>query len=101
MRTDQVYSADRPLAWRSNHARCRIDDHSPLLDGSPQMQEIRALIERIAGKDLVACAIHAASRGRVQHLIRSPLPSWLSKEGLSTARQPDESNVAPARGHRP
>ena len=126
VRTDQVDSADSPLARRNIHARCRIDDHSPLLDGSPQMREIRALIERIAGKNLVARAIHAASRGRddpfiknncaaipsellesearvgrVQHLIRSPLPSWLSKKGLSTARQPDESDIAPARGRRP
>jgi len=90
------------------------------------MREIRALVERIAGKDLVARAIHAASRsrddpfikvncaaipsellesevrvGRVQHLIRSPLPFWLSKKGLSTARQPNESDIAPAREHRP
>ncbi len=78
MRTDQVGSADRPLAQQDVRERCLIDHHHPLFDGSAQMRAIRTIIANIAdtnatvlirgesgvGKDLFARAIHAASGRR-------------------------------------
>ena len=78
MRTDQVGSADRPLAQQDVRERCLADHHYPLLAGSPQMRAIRTVITNIAdtdatalirgesgvGKDLVARTIYAASGRR-------------------------------------
>src|SRR5216117_2125545 len=72
--TDQVALAERLLAPPVVQERY-LNDHAPLLEGSPQMRAVRTVIENIAdtdatvlirgesgvGKDLVARAIHAAS----------------------------------------
>src|SRR2546426_5912360 len=74
VRTEQIDSVDRPLAQTEARERS-LTDHVVLLDGSPQMRAVRAVIENIAdtdatvlirgesgvGKDLVARAIHSAS----------------------------------------
>src|SRR5437867_6863022 len=73
----QIASPDRLLAPAVVQERY-LNDHAPLLEGSPQMRAIRTVIENIAdtdatvlvlgesgvGKDLVARAIHAASPRR-------------------------------------
>src|SRR5437667_11186835 len=70
----QIASPDRLLAPPVVQERY-LNDHAPLLEGSPQMRAVRTVIENIAdtdatvlirgesgvGKDLVARAIHAAS----------------------------------------
>src|SRR5881396_2998753 len=70
----QIASPDRLLAPAVVQERY-LNDHAPLLEGSPQMRAVRTVIENIAdtdatvlirgesgvGKDLVARAIHAAS----------------------------------------
>src|SRR5213593_2693242 len=70
----QIASPDRLLAPPVVQERY-LNDHAPLLEGSPQMRAVRTVIENIAdtdatvlirgesgvGKDLVARAVHAAS----------------------------------------
>ena len=99
MRTDQVDSADRPLAPQDVRERSLTDHHHPLLDGSPPMRAIRTLIEQIAdtdatvlirgetgvGKDLIARAVHAASRRRDGPFIKvncAAIPSELLESEL-------------------
>src|SRR5437899_7487755 len=74
VRTEQIDSVDGPLAQTEARERS-LTDHVVLLDGSPQMRAVRAVIESIAdtdatvlvrgesgvGKDIVARAIHSAS----------------------------------------
>src|SRR5947207_3385096 len=73
----RVDVADRPLAPTDGCER-NLTDYALLLDGSPPMRAIRTVVEDVAdtdatvlirgesgvGKDLVARAIHAASRRR-------------------------------------
>src|SRR5436309_11330947 len=76
-----------------------LTDHGPLLDGSPKMRAILTIIENIAdtdamvlirgesgvGKDLVARAIHAASRRRERPFVKvncAAIPSELLESEL-------------------
>ena len=97
MNGDWVGPADRPLA---DNIRVRhVPDHVALLDGSPQMRAIRTTIDNIAdtdamvlirgesgvGKDLVARAIHAASRRRERPFVKvncAAIPSELLESEL-------------------
>ncbi len=97
MNGDWVGPADRPLA---DNIRVRhVPDQVALLDGSPQMRAIRTTIDNIAdtdamvlirgesgvGKDLVARAIHAASRRRERPFVKvncAAIPSELLESEL-------------------
>jgi len=96
--TDQVDSADRPLAEKDVGGR-HLTHHVPLLDGSPQMRAIMRIVENVAdtdatvllrgesgvGKDLVARAIHATSGRRDGPFVKvncAAIPSGLLESEL-------------------
>src|SRR5204863_7210448 len=94
----QIASPDRLLAPAVVQERY-LNDHAPLLEGSPQMRAVRTVIENIAdtdatvlirgesgvGKDVVARAIHAASTRRDGPFVKvncAPIPSELLEPEL-------------------
>src|SRR6266571_56097 len=93
----QVESAERPLVQQPSAQD--FVNHLPLFEGHPRMRAIRSVIESIAdtdttvlirgesgvGKDLVARALHAASRRRTGPFIKvncAAIPSELLESEL-------------------